>query len=440
MKNHDDIDILTWNEAAPLVAKVNPKLAETIDQINPSEDYTLYKIRYSYGDEILKRGIFQIPENGNIVPLMGSKLPDKVKQDLHYNYQSNPLLLVLNNSSEIFLHWNDRIIPFSLMEPGSVLGGWGVLDEPISQHPLLTVWDMTAGARSLFFLPKVSDKVFHTKLMNGLGLNSLVPRSLNDQWTVFRDMARNAKDTHPWHTEILCFSGKWFQQLSQKAWQPLRCFLLDYCWKHSDFLRNKAFSDLIFSIVREQGKIEPNAYANDIIKTLFAISAGNIMGFAPALDNKDAPISLLQDMYVNGGYKLNKYPPILMTPKYFKQGNQQPVYYSLNHPTGIEYSLKATKRASIITDLTTINRMLGQYQNEIIISSNLTFSQSKLLKVAQSIKFTCFHDNPGKYSKLITHTSEIPSSDNTFLESTKAFSCKTFPTSSEFIRGCIRIS
>lgn len=51
------VEQLTWKMARHDIQAVNPILAEIIDNWSPPDDFGLVRIRYRYGDRILKDGV-----------------------------------------------------------------------------------------------------------------------------------------------------------------------------------------------------------------------------------------------------------------------------------------------------------------------------------------------------------------------------------------------
>jgi hypothetical protein len=148
------IEELSWENVRSDILKINPEFVDAVDKVGPDKKHTVFKIRYYYGDEILKRAVFHVPnEQGRLVPITDSSILPHIRESLGYNLGSNPVMMLLNNALEIFLPLEDRTISMnSLVAPGRIVGTYRLLtDTPISHHPAF-VWDMTAGARSIFLL------------------------------------------------------------------------------------------------------------------------------------------------------------------------------------------------------------------------------------------------------------------------------------------------
>ena len=52
-----------WRDYRDDVTKLNPGLAEIIDEIDPESSHRIYRVTYSYGDRIYERPGFYLPSN-----------------------------------------------------------------------------------------------------------------------------------------------------------------------------------------------------------------------------------------------------------------------------------------------------------------------------------------------------------------------------------------
>ena len=315
------IQELVWDDVRQDIISTNSELVDIIDQISPSKEYTIFKVKYPYGTKILKEGLLYLPDkHGNLLPI--TECSSDIRKKLGYNLDSNPVSIVLNNSVELFLSLEDRIVPFyGLIPAGSLFGAWKVVSPGISHHPVF-LWDMTAGARSIFMLPKITESGAHDKLRKKMHLTAEKPKTLLDHWGIFKQIANNYQVKDPWHTELLFFSKKWFEQLDDKAWESFNYYILKKAWDSGKFGRSEFIWDLIFSLIQKRRHIKPSPHIDDTVKRILAISVGIFPGFAPApaLDNNAAPIDLLQQSYMEY-YKLKDYAPIIMQPTIFNVNN-----------------------------------------------------------------------------------------------------------------------
>lgn len=205
------LEELPWKAVRNDIAKKNDELANIIDEINPSSEYTLFKACYPFGSEILKDGYFFIPNaKGSLVPLNSADIPAPIQDKLNYNLYSNPVSLILNNTAELFIILKNTTIPFyGLISPERIFGTWRILNPKISQHPNF-IWNMVAGARSIFMLPKISETAGYNRLRRAFHLHSEKPKTLLEHWKIFREIANHPDFGEIWSTEMLFFSKKWF--------------------------------------------------------------------------------------------------------------------------------------------------------------------------------------------------------------------------------------
>lgn len=80
------ISELTWQDVKANVLALNPVLHDILDTLDPGKQYTVFKAKYLYGDQILQSGKLYIPDNkGNIVSLESSDISTSVQEKLGYN-------------------------------------------------------------------------------------------------------------------------------------------------------------------------------------------------------------------------------------------------------------------------------------------------------------------------------------------------------------------
>lgn len=426
-----------WEELRSQVHLVNPKLADIIDELSPPSDFTLYKAVYPYGSRILRKGDLYLPSKGGLVSLKDGDISPTVKDAIGYNLLSNPVTLVLKNAIEMFIPIEDRIIPFSLARAGDVFGLWTVLDGFISHCPPLFVWDMTAGARSLGMLSKISDSISHRRLIQHFQLSHQAPKGLLDHWSIFREIANDPSFGDPWTSELLFFSKKWIDHLKDPAWITLRAYLQDMAWKSSAFWRNQYTSNLVWTHIQRQEGIKPSPYVADIVKSVLAVGVGALPGFAPAMDDSLAPVSRIQSAYLDV-YRLKEYAPILMQPDYFSFSQADPVYSSLQFLTAMELSPKSNDRSSAIADLYSVQSLISRYFRATM-HGGFNLEGARLYDMVKNVEYHFYHTNTGEYPKIIG-TNNILKRDDRFAKILANYPGTKFPSSASFLRGCIGIS
>lgn len=431
----------TWKEVRSDLQKVNPKLVAAIDEISPNDSYTIFKASYPYGSMVIKRSDLQIPNNkGAIVPLTDPSISDRIKDLLGYNKGSNPVCMLLKNSMELFISLqNHTVSASSLITPGSIFGAYIILTRTKYCYQPAFIWDMTAGARSIFMLPKISETEKHNNLRRNLGIHSTIPKLLIDHWQIFKEIADCESFAKPWNMEAIFFSKKWFERLEDEKWRPFHYFLLRDVWDKGDFWRNNFFWNLIFTIIQKDRNLKPSPYISDTVKYLLAISTGAMPGFAIAQNNLAAPIADIQKAYLEI-YNLKDYLPIIMLPGSFDmdEKKQSPVYYSLQFPNAIELGQNTRARTSLVQDLYEIRWLMDKYLQEIALN-RFNIQGTPLSETINKVQYEYFHDKIGNYSN-IKHSEEIFIADPNFKNILTPCHNKLFPANSPFVRGCIRIS
>jgi hypothetical protein len=431
---------VTWGQVRNEVAEVNREFARIIDDLNPGKKYWLGKATYPYGSLVMQRSVLMLPNaKGQIVPITDSSLDSKIREGLSYNVQSNPVSLILKNTFEIYLPLEDRTITLSgLIYPGTAFGAWRVLNPKNAQHPAF-IWDMTAGARSVFMLPKITDAQKHMQLVKAYKLSASAPSSLMKHWEIFRELANSHGFKSPWTAEILYFPQQWFNHLTDIKWKPFYYYFQDSSWDSTELWRNQFIWNLIFSLILKNYGTRPNAYIMDTVKYLLYMGIGSAWGLAPARNNLAGPFMEIQRIYTKE-YEIKDYPPIIIQPDMFNINNskQHPIYYSLQFPNAAEFKPSSRVRASNISDLHEIRSLMLRYEQELL-ADRFNTAQTVLGDVFHHVQCDYFHNGVELHSGM-RNSSEIPKEDKGFLKTLDGVLYKDFPDTCSFVKGCIRLS
>lgn len=433
---HATLKPTTWAKVADQVKAVNPELYQIISDIDPGPSYRLYVGEYPYGCQILKRGMFQIPlRNGEMVPLSDPRVPKRMQADLEYNVGSNPVSLLLKNSVEIFLNKSVTAdtLAFSTVAEGSLLGTSRITSE-IKQQPAF-LWNMSSGARTISMLPKISQAKKYKRLRSELNIDTSIPTNANDHWHVFKDIANC--DMFPCWTSInLYFSEKWFQSLKDPRWVHFENYILSNVRKFLGYMGVFQIWDVIFSSILRERDIRPNLNTNNTVKHLFQISSGLSPGISPAIDEKQAPIELLQKIFTEI-YVINDYIPTIMTPNYFALKNPKEfIYYSLQNPSSLN-TPKKKDNSSLISELYETKSLLDKYLYGIR-NYKLNLENTYFYDFSIHGDIDAFHPNPEKYS-IIRKAKEIIDKDPRFKKTLYPTKNKEIAYFSSIFKGCFRI-
>lgn len=428
----------TWSEIRETLLDLTPEWVAIIDVLSVGSEFSLFEVSYPYGAEILRDGECFIPNvTGELLSLNDPRTDPSINAALNYNQGTLPFGIVLDNSVEISKVVDQRLISLSgLITAGQCLGVESTLMSTICSPARL--WRMTAGARSLFMLPKISDHKGHQRLQQTLDVECEPPRNLFDHWDVFKKIAahRHAK---PWRTRILFFSQAWFSRRNDPVWQEFYNHLLMSHFESSAYWRNQFVSDLFFSMVQHDKKIKPNAFVVDTAKQLLGITVGALPGFSPAIDNIAAPIDLIQRAYTDV-YRLKHYKPIIMQPQFFDVRSTQTrsVYYSLSFPTAMEFFPKPRQRVSLITEMIHLHSFFTKHCVPRLLALHSEFEDSLWHACVQKTQYDFFHEDASAYSHL-RPIRTLFAEDLAFKQGV-ANKARAYPQNARFLNGCIRVS
>jgi len=425
-KNQINIKQVTWQNIRLQIEKVNPILFSLIDQVSPGKEYSLYKVRLPYGYESAKDGKLNLP------------ISAKQQEDLGYNYGSNPMCLMLKNSIELFVKLKNHTIPCVLLPAGELFGIWLMVGSKntIKHHPAF-IWNITAGARSIFMLPKISVTHKYKKLKETFRINAEIPKNLLEHWQIFRELANSKNFGEHWNAEVLLFGKKWLEKINDPVWRDLKYYLLQTAWDKSEYLRNITIWDLVFSIIQRQKNLRPNPYIADTAQHLLALTTGVYPGLAPAIDDTAAPMQRFQKAFVDV-YELDDYLPIIMQPRYYSMRSfNSSIYYTLQYPTTMSFSPTSTKLSNKIVDLCEIKYLLEKYLS-VLKSNTLNLHNTPLSEINERVSFDYFHTE-AREAQGIRNSAHLCEEDDAFSRLKKEYPNRKFPSKSPSLRGCIRI-
>ena len=235
-------------------------------------------------------------------------VPLEVREQLGYHDGHIPLGMVLNRSVELYMQTEDRVIPFNVIKAGRLVGLTFVLS-PVHVWP--QAWHMTAGARSIFVLPKITDSISHRKLCRARGMKVPLARDLGTHWSLLTKMANDSGFSQPWCTEVLFFSKKWVDNSKDDDWLRFNYFLYQEGWAAIEYMLTKTVYDHVWDIlIRELTKydIKATPFIIDVTKYIIMVGLGAVPGFSPAINDDEAPIKGLQEDFINH-YGLKNYAP-----------------------------------------------------------------------------------------------------------------------------------
>lgn len=439
MRTKPSFEVVDWKTIRQDVIRVNPKLTQIIDNLNPNDHFPLYKVHYPFGSKILDHGKFCLP-NFNMklppLPLNHYPSPSFLKEQLAY--RALPMGVVLTKSVELGFETPQRIIPIRIFSEGQLLGVQEALDPKFSSFSHCH-WSMTAGARSLFMLPKISEALGHKRLRREFNLRLPTPKSLTQQWHIFKEIANHPHFPTQWACEILLFSYKWIEQLqSNTSWQPLR----EYCYQEvlnkSIYWRYITLLNFLwqeFAAELKYKNIRCGSHQLETLKHLVTAGSGTLPLFKSAsLSDEAGPIQTLQSIYIDL-YGLNYYPT-MMCPHHFSANNPESIaYYSLSEPTLVE-----SGSTRDITNMMQLTREIKELFEHLITKKDDNESKTRnstIHHLTQKLKVDFYHSDADSTGQLLQSKS-LPAEDPALIKTLNQHKKLPFCDSSPFLKGCIR--
>jgi hypothetical protein len=421
-----------WADVKADIKKINPELAKIIDEISPDKNLPLIKAGYAFGDKIVANGKFLLLEHAkNQTDIFPAQEQKKLLD--YFSYAPLPLGVLLNKAAEVFIELNNRIIPVCILDPGSPIGTFEVLDSLYNVRNDY-IWQTTAGARSLFMLSKINNNIGHKKLKKEFALDQPAPKAIPNHWDTFVAITKHNTN---WQCELLFFTNEWYNQLKQNSpgWIKLREFLLKDYWNKSNAIVEKTFAIIWqhFSTLTIQRRFKPRIYITDTIRHLINLACGSIPGFKPATNELLAPIKLLKKAYVDV-YNLNQHAPTILEPCSLTPDNPT-IYYSLGYPTLLEGHPETANINNTITLLKEIQLLMT---NMFEYSKRGMAGAEQFVKFIQQTDFAYFHKTPDIYGE-VKSAEQINQEDPNFTETENFPNNQHFCSTGPFLNGCIRI-
>lgn len=433
---------LAWQEIKSEVKAVNPELFKIIEEINPKSNETFVKVGYPYGASITDNGDFYLPnQKGHLVPIQDADIDPKIKRLFDYTFI--PLGLLLNKASEIFVKLDGRVVSLNVLRPGDLFGLFEATDL-LSGVFIKPVWCVSAGSRSIFMLPKISDMIGHKKLKKKYEMISATPpATFEDHGKTFKTIVSQSKAACQWQHQVLYFTRSWFD-LSKPTDRFSK--LYNYLFKKSHLQGIHSLNETAIHLTWQKiilwlgrRNLKPRPYLVDTLQRLIHIASSTLPGFAVA-DHSEifAPTKLIQEEYIET-YGLKKYlPTILYAEKMLGAPEIDTIYYSLAHPFLYEGVPSHKSPIPIIDDLRSMKFMIDTLQDAL---KSKKFSIPNISGNLYRAQFNYFHTGKDVYNEIKT-AEEFIKLDPRFENDKKLYQKRETCTTSPFFNGfiCIKVN
>lgn len=441
MQKEPKLEKIRWEDIRERVLYKNPLFAKFIDKIEPDSNFPLYIAKYPFGSTILDEGRFRLPFNHELIDIEDPLCPKNLQTELGYNVGSVPIGFILNNSVELFITADNRIIPFSVITKGKIFGLWSALNPETSGFVARKAWSMVAGSRFISVLPRLTDAASFKKLRKARNIRSQLPRTLLDHGPLLEQMANHKDFPSEWYAEILFFPKKWLTHHKGEAWAEFRLFLYETACQSANYWCNKVVYDCVWhTIIRDfaQQNIKVMPHVIDIVDHLIKMMLGILPGFAPALDDTMAPVNSFKADFVNI-YGLKRFAPTIMVPTHLTETLNRPVYWSMQLPTHFGTNPKPRKLQSVIADLREIRYLLRKFRRAVLEDKIPVITGTPFYDFMKKVHFEYFHSDVGPDDEILPSL-EMVTKDLTLIDCDSEFGSRSFSEVSPFVRGCISIS
>ena len=432
------IEKTSWSHEKELIAKLNKPLFEAISRLDPPEDIPLYKLRYSFGDRIKLDGEFYVLNNSaENVPLGDKSIDKSIRDDLTTESQM-PIGLMVSKSVELYVDYEDRVIPFNLFKPGMIFGINAAL-KPEASFELGNFWQMTAGCRSAFLTSKLSEHTALARITQEFGLPLERPQGLLDHWHLFKKICEAGK--HQWYAEVIFFPKQWHENKEDLKWKEFRLFLFETVWSSSSLRMNSYLLDLSYSKLASTCKnIVPNLYINRLVRHIMMMAIGACPGFKFLTTDEEIPYNFLREVLITI-YRLKNNEPTFLGLDKLLGSSCNKIYYALAVPTIAEFTLSNSKESKRTTEISEAFRMMASLRKN---RHDVEFSTShkQMFDTFLDASIIGYHVNNMASELPIQDPSELLKNDANLIELLKRAktSGRTIYTNSPVFSGLIEIS
>ena len=439
------IEQITWKEARPLLEKGDPELLQIFDELSPGKGLPFIKVRYPFGSNIKDGDTIKLPNGlGDTEPLDGPNIDAKWAEQL--GYSAVPLGMLVHNSIELFRPLEDSIFSLFIVRPNNGLQ-IGVGEHFGSKN----VFSVSAGARSLYMVPRISNQQAHRKLQRQYGIDLPAPKHVMDHCALFKQIYEASKPDCPWYCEVVFLARPWIEQLkdSGKDWLRLKSYIQSRALMLGMLGQRKVVLEMLWqeaSEVLTAKGLKPSPYVVDTLKHLLMVGVCGICGSRP-YEGGDTlgPLGEIQRVYTDD-YNLQGQLPTIMTPYSLmpRLGQPKPVYYSMQSPGMITSTPNIKVTRSIIDDMRELidiaQIVLDQKYKDLSIFNGETMVDINDRLKAINIEY--FHEETYAYGKTIRPLQEMISSDPDwgYISPEAQSPCDDFAYNGAFVRGCIKLS
>lgn len=431
---------LKWEQVKKEVKNISSEFSNIIDNISPGNELSFIKVKYPFGSQIVNNGLLNLPtDQGKLRNITDTKLPSKIRSKL--NYSLVPLGMIVKNGIEVYRELGDRVFSIANWGQGLDIGIW-------EHFGWTTPYNVTAGARSLYMVPRITLKSAHNRLKREYNVSLPPPQKAYDHWKLFKQIANSNNFPNPWFCEVIFLSNTWIEKLNKYkdkesgGWYKLHNYLINKNLQHSLYGRRRSIFEIVWELfsrsLNNEG-MKSNPYVLDTLKHLAFVGTGGSPGSIPNTGSTElGPIPDLQTIYIDC-YGLKEYVPTIMQPQYFSFEKNQPVYYSLQSPTLLESVPKSRNLTSIVDNARELRELANHFLDGAF-EEHLKIANVSINEMIGKLQFDFFHEESYAYGSDIRPSNEMPINDPDLMYMPGELKGRKFADTSAYLHGCVRIS
>ena len=341
----------------------------------------------------------------------------------------------MKNSIEVYREINNRIFSLACFNEGFNIGIWEFFGST-------TPYNVSAGARSVYMIPKISSAMQHKKLKQHFDVTLPPPKHLSEHFGIFRQIINSSNFSKDWDCQVIYLTNRWAEAIeNNKKWINLKTYILEKNWQHANYVRKKSVLDHAwdtFAYKLNERHLKFSSYIIDTLNHLILVATNVITASSSFTgDEKVGPFNELQKIYETC-YELRDYVPTIMIPRYFSFNENIPVYYSLQEPTLLETSPRSKKIISTMDSIRELSELLNHFFAEDDI--NMMIYNESVVDIMKKVRFKFFHNKMYAYGKDIRPSKEMPIDDKNLLYRFENSKNSKFADSGSFVQGCVMIS
>ncbi|AIT09358.1 hypothetical protein LO80_04830 [Candidatus Francisella endociliophora] len=428
-----NIELVSWQEAQSVISKVNPDLAKVIDEIAPNESCKFFKTTYHFGDDIVKNGELHIPFKGELHPISATSLPASIVNEL--SYSNIPVGLPVDKNIEIYFEDSRGVVPYDNCVPGSLFSMRSLFSHDYNHQEFTQTWNISAGARSLYLLPKISDTRSFNRLKRAFSPNIAKAKDMFGQWDIFKLISENSDDKGKWTVDVYFFTKDWFDEAKNANLSILKLYFYDYMWPFFSRIGNSISFKYNFSNILIDESMSVNSYILDTLYHLYSIRHNIFPGFGIA-NNLSAPIDTFERALIDI-YQISDIP-IFMAPKYLNEDDNNSVYYSLKIPCLMD--LSSRRKVSRKTDMLDLLDLINKFSSRVNSISGSGSCEKTLKDFVINTQYDFIHGDGDDGDDKFKPISNVYKEDKYLANYMQKYPSLKISERASFLRGSIKIS